>query len=109
MWGHGDIRRPNDVCTRGGIMTEFDSVVREMCFPFSIYRFPQMFGEWIPHEHVECIYAPFRRWAACEIRGQSLAIVREVDTIKTLLEKMLNGGTIAFQPREAENRKDRDL
>ncbi|MGA8184633.1 MAG: CBS domain-containing protein, partial [Terriglobia bacterium] len=39
-----------------GIVTESDIVAREKGIPFSIYRFPQMFGEWMPHEHVERIY-----------------------------------------------------
>ena len=75
-----------------GIVTESDFVAREKGIPFSIYRFPQMFGEWMPHEHVERIYESARRRAVREIMCQNVVTVTEVDTIETVLEKMLKGG-----------------
>lgn len=44
-----------------GIVTESDFVAREKGIPFSVYRVPQMFGRWMPHEHVERIYESQRR------------------------------------------------
>jgi CBS domain-containing protein len=75
-----------------GIVTESDIVAREKGIPFSIYRFPQMFGEWMPHEHVERIYESARRWAVREIMSHNVVTLTEVDTIETVLEKMLTGG-----------------
>ena len=78
-----------DLC---GIVTESDFVAKEKGIPFSIYRFPQMFGEWMPHEHVERIYDAARRRAVSEVMSHSVVTVTEVDTIETVLEKMLTGG-----------------
>jgi CBS domain-containing protein len=75
-----------------GIVTESDFVAKEKGVPFSIYRFPQMFGEWMPHEHVERIYESARRRAVRDIMSRDVVTVTEVDTIETVLEKMLQGG-----------------
>jgi len=75
-----------------GIVTESDFVAREKGIPFSLYRFPQMFGEWMPHEHVERIYEAARRRAVREIMTRDVITVTEVDTIETVLEKMLKCG-----------------
>ncbi|HUX09884.1 MAG TPA: CBS domain-containing protein [Terriglobia bacterium] len=75
-----------------GIVTESDFVAREKGIPFSLYRFPQMFGEWMPHEHVERIYEAARRRAVREIMSREVITVTEVDTIETVLEKMLKCG-----------------
>ena len=75
-----------------GIVTESDFVAKEKGIPFSIYRFPQMFGEWMPHEHVERIYESARRRSVREIMSRDVTTVTEVDTIETVLEKMLKGG-----------------
>ena len=75
-----------------GIVTESDFVAREKGIPFSIYRYPQMFGEWMPHEHVERIYESARQRAVREIMSHDVITVTEVDTIETVLEKMLKSG-----------------
>jgi CBS domain-containing protein len=75
-----------------GIVTESDFVAKEKGIPFSVYRFPQMFGEWMPHEHVERIYESARRRAVREIMSRDVTTVTEVDTIETVLEKMLKNG-----------------
>lgn len=78
-----------DLC---GIVTESDFVAKDRGVPFSIYRFPQMFGEWMPHEHVEQIYEAARRRAVREIMSQNVITVTEADTLETVLEKMLKCG-----------------
>ena len=82
-----------DLC---GIVTESDFVAKEKGIPFSIYRFPQMFGEWMPHEHVERIYESARRHAVREIMSRDVITVTEVDTVETVLERMLRGVFIVF-------------
>ncbi len=75
-----------------GILTESDFVAKEKGIPFSIYRFPQMFGEWLPHEHVERMYEVARRRAVREIMSRDVVAATEVDTIETVLETMLQRG-----------------
>ena len=78
-----------DLC---GIVTQSDFVAKERGIPFSIYRFPQMFGEWMPHEHVEQIYEAARRRAVREIMSRDVITLTEADTLETVLEKMLKCG-----------------
>ncbi|MEJ2009698.1 MAG: CBS domain-containing protein [Acidobacteriota bacterium] len=75
-----------------GIVTESDFVAKEKGIPFSIYRFPQMFGEWMPREHVELIYEAARSRAVRDIMSQNVITVTEVDTLETVLDKMLKCG-----------------
>ena len=82
----------DDQGTLCGIVTESDFVAKEKGIPFSVYRYPQMFGEWMPHEHVERIYESARRRTVREIMSRDVITVTEVDTVETVLEKMLRGG-----------------
>ena len=75
-----------------GIVTESDFVAKEKGVPFSIYRFPQMFGEWMPHEHVERMYETARHRTVRDIMSRNVTTVTEVDTLETVLERMLKGG-----------------
>ena len=78
-----------DIC---GIVTESDFVAKNRGVPFSIYRFPQMFGEWMPHKHVEQIYEAARRRSVSEIMSRNVITLTEADTLETVLEKMLKCG-----------------
>lgn len=78
-----------DLC---GIVTESDFVAKDRGVPFSIYRFPQMFGEWMPHEHVEQIYETARHRSVSEIMSRHVITVTEADTLETVLEKMMKCG-----------------
>ena len=75
-----------------GIVTESDFVAKEKGVPFTIYRFPQIFGESMPREHVERIYEAARRRKVRQIMSGNVITVTEVDTIETVLEKMLKCG-----------------
>ena len=74
-----------------GIVTESDFVAKEGSIPFSICRFPQIFGEWMPREHVERICQAACHKAVSEIMSREVITVTEADTIETVLEKMLKG------------------
>ena len=50
-----------------GIITESDFTGRERGFPFSAYRAPQVFGEWVDRSGVERIYREARRRRVGEI------------------------------------------
>lgn len=75
-----------------GIVTESDFVAKGKGVPFTIYRFPQIFGEWMPHEHVERLYQSARRRKVHEVMSRNVITVTEVDTVETVLEKMLKCG-----------------
>ncbi len=75
-----------------GIVTESDFVAKAKGIPFSIYRFPQMFGEWMPREHVERMYEAARRRAVRDIMSRNVITVTEVDTVDTVLDRMLKYG-----------------
>jgi len=38
-----------------GVLTESDFAAKEKGIPFSLYRFPQVFGDWLPKQGVEKI------------------------------------------------------
>ncbi len=75
-----------------GIVTESDFVAKGKGVPFTIYRFPQIFGEWMPREHVERLYQEARRRKVHEVMSRKVITVTEVDTVETVLEKMLKCG-----------------
>ena len=75
-----------------GIVTESDFVAKGKGVPFTIYRFPQIFGEWMPHEHVERLYQAARRRKVHEVMSRNVITVTEVDAVETVLEKMLKCG-----------------
>jgi CBS domain-containing protein len=76
-----------------GMVTESDFVAKGKGVPFTIYRFPQIFGEWMPHEHVERIYEAARSRMVNQFMTRNVITVTEVDTIETVLEKMLKCGS----------------
>lgn len=75
-----------------GIVTESDFVAKEESIPFSICRFPQIFGEWMPREHVERICQAACRKTVSEIMSRDVTTVTEAETIEAVLEKMLKFG-----------------
>jgi CBS domain-containing protein len=83
------LNRSGEIC---GIVTESDFVTQEKGIPFSFYRFPQVFGQWMPKEGVEKVYAAARTMTAAEIMSRRVVSVREDDTLESLLEKMLHSG-----------------
>lgn len=70
-------------------MTESDFAAKEKGIPFSLARFPQVLGEWMPKEGVERIYVAARRTAVREVMSRNVATLTEDDTVETALEKML--------------------
>ena len=81
----------NDAGDIAGIVTESDFAAREAEIPFSLFRFPQVFGRWMPPEGVEQVYEAARRTTVRRIMTRPVVFVEEDDSLETLLEKMLRG------------------
>lgn len=72
-----------------GIVTESDFSAKEKSIPFSLYRFPQVLGEFLPKEGVEQIYARARALLVREIMQPNVVTVTAEDTLELVLERML--------------------
>jgi CBS domain-containing protein len=72
-----------------GIVTESDFTGRERCIPFSAYRVPQLFGEWVSREGIERIYAAGRKLTAGEIMHSPVVTVTEDEAVTVLVDRLL--------------------
>jgi len=75
-----------------GIVTESDFAAKEKGIPFSLYRFPQILGQWMPPESVERMYAAARTRPVSEIMSRAVTSVSEDDSIDTVIRTMLRTG-----------------
>jgi CBS domain-containing protein len=80
------VNQQGEIC---GIVTESDFSAREKSIPFSLTRFPQVLGEWLPKEGVEQIYSRARTIPVREIMQRSVVTVTAEDSLEQALEKML--------------------
>lgn len=72
-----------------GIVTESDFVAKERGVPFSAYRTPQLFGQWLSHEGVEQIYALGRTLTARQVMRAPVITAREDDPITDVMERLV--------------------
>jgi CBS domain-containing protein len=79
----------NDRGELRGIVTESDFAAKERGVPFSTFRAPQLFGQWMGKEGTERLYAAARTMTAREIMRERVITVSEEDTLETVLERML--------------------
>jgi CBS domain-containing protein len=79
----------NDQGKLSGIVTESDFAAKERGVPFSTFRAPQLFGQWIGKEGTERLYAAARTMTAREIMRERVITVTEEDTLETVLQRML--------------------
>jgi CBS domain-containing protein len=75
-----------------GILTESDFAAKNKGIPFSMYRFPQVFGEWMPKKGVEKLYSAARSRCAAEFMSRSVATVKATDSLETVLATMQRTG-----------------
>lgn len=75
-----------------GILTESDFAAKEKGIPFSSYRFPQVFREWLPKEGVEKMYAAARSRRVSEFMSRAVASVDAEDGLEIVLTKMVKTG-----------------
>lgn len=73
-----------------GIITESDFTARDCGIPFSTFRAPQVFGQWLSREGCERIYEAARRTTAKQIMNPHVMTVTEGETVERLLEMMLD-------------------
>ena len=72
-----------------GIITESDFTGRERGFPFSAYRAPQVFGEWVGKEGIERIYEAARTRIAREIMTTEVVTATEDETVTDAVVRMV--------------------
>lgn len=75
-----------------GIVTESDFAAKEKAIPFSLARFPQLLGEWLPKAGVEGIYEAARRTPVRAIMSRNVVSLTEEEPLEAILEKMLASG-----------------
>jgi len=75
-----------------GILTESDFAAKEKGIPFSIYRFPQVFGEWMPKKGVEKMYQAARLRRVSEFMMRNVAHVDVADDIEIAIARMQETG-----------------
>lgn len=72
-----------------GIITESDFIGRERGFPFSAYRAPQVFGEWVGKDDIERIHEAARTRTAREIMTADVITASEDETVTELVVRMI--------------------
>jgi CBS domain-containing protein len=72
-----------------GIVTQGDFTGKKRGFPFSAFRAPQLFGEWVDAEGVERIYAGARERSVREIMTEEVVTVEEDDSLTDVVLLMV--------------------
>lgn len=72
-----------------GIITESDFAAKEKGIPFSTFRAPQLFGQWVDKGTVERIYERARTMTAKEIMSHPAITVTEDQPVEAALELLL--------------------
>lgn len=75
-----------------GILTESDFAARQHGIPFSLYRYPQVFGQWMPKHGVEKMYAAARSRHVGDFMSQPAVHVDAEADLAMVLDTMLNSG-----------------
>lgn len=73
-----------------GIITESDFTGRECGIPFSTFRAPKLFGQWLSAEGLEEICRTARSMQAQDIMTPDVITVTENDTVEHVVELMLH-------------------
>jgi CBS domain-containing protein len=72
-----------------GIITESDFTARDKGIPFSTFRAPQVFGQWMDESSINRIYNAARSMKAKEIMRRNVVTVVEDDSVALVLDRML--------------------
>jgi CBS domain-containing protein len=73
-----------------GIITESDFTGTERCIPFSTFRAPRLFGQWVSAQELERMYAEARKILASEIMTRDVVTVTEADPVREAIVRMLH-------------------
>jgi nucleotide-binding universal stress UspA family protein/predicted transcriptional regulator len=72
-----------------GIITESDFVGKEGYVPFTPFRMPQLFGQWMPQQDVEAIYRTARTMKARDIMSTPVFSTVEDEPVSELAQRMV--------------------
>jgi CBS domain-containing protein len=72
-----------------GIITESDFAAKERGIPFSTFRAPQLFGQWMDKGTIERIYETARKMSAKEIMSHHVVTVTEDQGAEEAIELLL--------------------
>jgi nucleotide-binding universal stress UspA family protein/predicted transcriptional regulator len=79
----------NDDGKLTGIVTESSFTGQERCPPFSLYRMPQLFGEWVPRAGIEQIYEAGRTLRARQIMSAPVMTATADEPVASVVAKMV--------------------
>lgn len=71
-----------------GILTESDFAGSPRGIPFSLYKFPQVFGEYIPRSGVESMFAAARSRTVGEFMTRALVTVAPDSSVEDVMRTM---------------------
>ena len=80
----------NDSGVMVGVVTESDFTAKEKRFPFTSFRVPQLFGQYIDKGEVDPIYQAARDITAREVMTAQVISVTENEFVRVVLEQMLH-------------------
>lgn len=72
-----------------GIVTESDFCGRECFVPFSAFKLPRVFGQWLPKEGLEAIYQAARAMKARDVMSAPVITASEDETVTELVRRMV--------------------
>jgi nucleotide-binding universal stress UspA family protein/predicted transcriptional regulator len=75
-----------------GIVTESDFCQKERCVPFSLYRAPRLFGEWVSKEEIEAMYAAGRTLSVGRVMSAPVVTVTEETPVTDVVNLMVRKG-----------------
>lgn len=75
-----------------GIVTDSDFNDKERGVPFSLYRHPQYFAQWMSQDGIEKMYADARTRKVREIMSTAVSSVLATDTLERVLDRILKTG-----------------
>jgi CBS domain-containing protein len=75
-----------------GILTESDFAGQEKGIPFSLYKFPQVFGEWMPKDGVEKMFDAARKRTVGEFMNRRVVTIDVEDSVEAAITAMQRTG-----------------
>lgn len=75
-----------------GILTESDFAGQEKGIPFSLYKFPQVFGEWMPKDGVEKMFDAARTRTVGEFMNRRVVTIDIEDSVEAAITAMQRTG-----------------
>src|SRR5581483_12021420 len=87
--GIGSVPVVNDQGQLVGLVTESDFTGRVARLPFTVLQAPQVFGEFIPQEGIEAIFARARRLTASQVMSHPVKTATEGEPVTDAGPRMI--------------------